>query len=125
MLTLGILRPATASEEPIVVYVLIPEVLSPFEREEKYESPIHAALKVAGLGEVVGGGTQMGPLKPDGSRDVVHIGVDVDIFDLERGLNLLKETLMELGVPVGTTLEIRSAEPPFEIQLNSRGWERL
>ena len=125
ILSLGIPKVALAGDEPTFVFVTIPVQISPFERDEKYESPIHEALQDAGLGEVVGGGTQMGPLKPDGSRDVVHVGVDVDLFDFEAGLEVLKETLIELGSPVGTKLEIHLGDQLVELQLSSRGWQVL
>ena len=51
------------------VYVLIPAPLSPFERGERFEDPLDIELRRAGIGEVSGGGTQLGE---DGLQLLAH-----------------------------------------------------
>lgn len=92
-------------EEPLFVYVKIPEMLGPVDREDKYEDPLGEALTSAGLGEVTGGGTMLSSPNADGKREVKYCGIDVDLFDLERGLEFLKSELRGLGAPQGTALE--------------------
>lgn len=93
------------SSEGLFVFVRIPEGIMPIARGEKYEDPLDAKLKAAGHGEVTGGGTQMGPKKPDGSSDIAWVGVDVELADAEASLAALREALKELNAPKGTILE--------------------
>jgi hypothetical protein len=86
------------------VVVHIPEALVPLERGAKYEDPLGDALKARGLGEVSGGGTQLGPRKADGTHDVISIDVDVDLVDAVHGLPALREELLKLHPPPGTRL---------------------
>lgn len=81
-------------------YVRIPEPLKPFERGEKYEEPLTAALATEGLGRVTGGGQQLG----EGNR-IVYCGVDVNLTERVRGLTVLREVLTRLGAPAGTVIE--------------------
>src|SRR4051812_43271545 len=76
------------------VFVRIPEPLGPFDRGDKYEDPLASALADARLGEVTGGGQQLG----DGNS-IVYCGVDVVLTDWVRGLELLRQTLRQLGAP--------------------------
>jgi len=89
----------------LFVFVRIPDPVLPIERGTKYEDPIGASLLAAQLGEVTGGGTQMGRPKADGTSDIEWVGVDVQLSDGEAGLELLRQKLKELGAPKGTILE--------------------
>jgi hypothetical protein len=82
------------------LFVKIPDPVNPIERGRKYEDPIDAVMRKAGLGEVSGGGSQ---LDSDGS--ILWIGVDVDVFDAKVALPVLKAALLDLGVPPGTEIE--------------------
>jgi hypothetical protein len=82
------------------VFVRIPEHILPLDREEKYEEPIHSALTDAGLGRVTGGGQQLGE-----GKTIAYCGVDVNLTDRERGLELLRVLLPKLGAPPGTVVE--------------------
>lgn len=88
----------------LFVVVHIPQGMIPLERGAKYEEPLGNALKARGLGEVSGGGTQLGPRKADGSHDLVSVDIDVDLVDAERGLPALREELHKLNPPPGTHL---------------------
>lgn len=100
---------AGTQDEPdtsgLFVFVKIPESIMPIERGEKYEDPLDIALKKAGVGEVTGGGSQLGEPDKDGSPTIDWVGIDVDLTDQAAGLPLLKAELKRLGVPQGTTLE--------------------
>ena len=100
-------EPEEASEVSgagLFVMVHIPESIEPLERGSKYEDPLNAALQAQGLGEVTGGGTQLGPLKADGSSEVTAVDIDVDLVDAGRGLPALRAELKKLNPPKGTEL---------------------
>ena len=81
-------------------YVRIPAPLQPLERGERFEDPLHEVLSAAGVGEVAGGGSQL-----DEVGEIVYCGIDVYVNDRARGLDLLRSTLKQLGVPDGTVVE--------------------
>lgn len=91
------------------VFVKIPEPLMPVERGEKYGDPLDEVLKREQLGEVTGGGSQLSEPDAEGRRTVEWVGLDVELLDLERGIPALKQELLRLGAPAGTTLEFKRA----------------
>ena len=101
---------AVNSETPVqrettFVFIKILDSIMPIERGEKYEDPLDNALKSAGLGEVTGGGSQLGSPKADGSASIAWVGVDVELNDIERGVPFLVAELKKLGTPKGSTIE--------------------
>jgi hypothetical protein len=87
------------------VFVEITESLMPIDRGEKYEDPLDSSLKKEALGEVTGGGSQLSEPDEDGARHIEWVGIDVDLFDLARGLPVLRAELKRLGVPRWTSIE--------------------
>lgn len=79
-------------------YVLIPESLQQIRRAEKYEGPLSDAL--GELGEVSGGGSQMGE-----SNTVAFCGVDVVVNHHDRGLKVIRECLRACGAAPETNIE--------------------
>src|SRR5687768_18328169 len=79
-------------------YVLIPEPLGPMDRGEKYEDPLSEAL--GELGEVTGGGSQLGE-----GDTIAFYGVDVVVNDRERKLKVIRECLRARGAPPNTVIE--------------------
>jgi hypothetical protein len=96
------------------VYVRIPEPLRPPERGDKYEDPLDAALAEVGLGEVTGGGQQLGE-----GGSIVYCGVDVVLRDRIAGLAFLKGALRRLVAPAGTVIE--EFTPAFQEHPLGRG----
>lgn len=96
-----------AAPSTVFVFVRIPESIMPVDRGKRYEDPLHAALTEAGLGEVTGGGSQLGAPNPDGTSRIEWVGVDVELIDLANGLPFLKAALKRLGAPPSTTLEFK------------------
>ena len=82
------------------VFVKIQDKVQPIERGSKYEDPLDAALRAAKLGQVTGGGTMMNK-----DKSIAWVGLDVDLYDLEKGLPFLLAQLRALGVPLGSTIE--------------------
>ena len=107
--------PGTATaqaRETYLIFVQIPEGIKPIDRGEKYEDPIDAAMGKLGLGSVSGGGSQLGE-----NNEIVWVGVDVDVYDIEKSLPHLKRILKELGAPMGTKLSYRWEGKAVEVPL--------
>lgn len=79
-------------------YVLIPESLGPIARGEKYEDPLIEAL--GDLGEVTGGGSQLGE-----GDTIAFCGVDIVVNDRDRGLKVIRKCLRSSGAPACTIIE--------------------
>lgn len=79
-------------------YVRIPEALGPIERGDKYEEPLQNAL--GELGEVTGGGSQMG----DG-HSIAYCGIDLVVNDRDRGLRIIRQSMRACGAPAETVIE--------------------
>ena len=96
------LLPAIASSQQseIFITVTIPESIMPVARGEKYEDPLDAALKKAGVGEVTGAGSLLSAPGVVGA-----VNIEVRLTNLSKGLPLLKERLRELGAPKGSSVE--------------------
>jgi hypothetical protein len=106
----------TPSDSKQFIFVKIPESIMPIDRGTKYEDPLDAALKAQNVGEVSGGGSQLGKADENGKRNIEWVGIDVDLTDFDRGFPILKSQLIRLGVPKGTVLEytragIKHSEP--------------
>src|SRR5262245_39671861 len=84
----------------VPLLVRIPADVDPMERGERFEDPINRALRQGGrLGRVTGGGTEM---RLGGRRFVTGCYLDVDLKDLERGLPILRQALLDADIPRGT-----------------------
>lgn len=79
-------------------YILIREPLKPVDRGAKYEEPLIEAL--GELGELTGGGSQMG----EGGR-IEFCGLDVVVNDRDRGLKVIRQCLRSCGAPPNTVIE--------------------
>ena len=81
-------------------YVRIPGNIQPIERAERFEDPLQAALENEELGEVTGGGSQMGE-----GKTVEFCGLDVEVTDRDRGLQVIRAVMRRLAAPPGTVIE--------------------
>jgi hypothetical protein len=107
-------EPKVSESNPLFVYVKLPVDLDPEDRTELFADPIQDALEKEGLGTVTGGGSMLSPPDEEGERETEFCGIDVDLYDLERGFALLRRELLRLEAPQGTTLLY---------QLGGREWE--
>ena len=105
------------------LYVLIPEGLSPLDRGDKCEDTLDDRLGAFGLGEVTGGGSQLGELRHDGTRAIESCGIDIELDDLERGRDKLRKWLLELEAPPGTELHYTVDGVTLKDSLGPDGWE--
>lgn len=101
ILILTIWCSATAyAEETTSVFAHINEAIMPDERASKYEDPLDEFLKAKGIGEVTGGGTMQSE-----SGEILWVGVDIELINLENNLALLVNEFRELGAPRGSFLQ--------------------
>ena len=100
------------ADEPIFLYVKIPAAIMPLERGEQFEDPLADALQRAGVGEVTGGGSMM---RSDGTID--YVGIDVDVTDVKRAVQIIREVMQQQGAPEGTVIE--QGEDVFPVWLAS------
>ena len=111
-----------SESDPLFVYVTIPIDLDPDDRTELFADPLQEALEKENLGTVTGGGTMFSPPDSEGDREVVFCGIDVDIYQIERGLALLRRELLRLGAPQGTkityALDGKEWEEPLHLMEN-------
>lgn len=107
-------RAEISKDNPLFVYVKMPVDLDPMDRHELFAEPLDAALGKEDLGAVTGGGTMFSPTDDDGEDEVQFSGLDVDLYDLARGIDLLRRELIRLQAPQGTTLLYK---------LEGREWE--
>ena len=105
------------------VYVKIPEGLMPLDRGDKYDDPLLEVLESNGVGEVTGGGSSLGDEQPDGTRAIEFVGVDVDLNDLDAGLPIVREALVELGAPNGTEVHYTRGDTKLQDVFNGEAWE--
>lgn len=86
--------------------------LLPLTRGEQYEDPLQEAFEKNGLGEVTGGGTMQLP-----TGEIEYCGLDIELYDLAKGVPFVCEFLAERGAPRGSKLEYelkgKKVEVPF------------
>jgi hypothetical protein len=91
-------------DNPLFVYIRIPGDLDPQDRWERFADPLQQALEKDDLGAVTGGGTQFSEPDEDGNDFVEFCGIDIDLYDVVKGLPLLRRELVRLQAPPGTAL---------------------
>lgn len=105
------------------VYVKIPEGLGPMDRGDKYDDPLLAILEARNAGAVTGGGSSLGDERPDGTRPIEFVGVDVDLTDLASGLPIIREALVQLGAPDGTEVHYTRGSSKLQDRFTDGAWE--
>lgn len=94
-------------EQTYFVFIKIPAALEPLERAEEYEDPLNEKLEDKEIGFVSGGGTMLSAPNSTGERKIEFCGVDVEVYDLTKGIKFLKKELKRLKAPKGTALEFQ------------------
>jgi len=88
-------------EHPTIT-VQLNDRAQPIDRADRYEDPLNAFLLRAGLGEVTGGGTQLGD-----NGEVVSCDIEVRLNKLNKdSIRILRTALEKLGAPKGSRLLI-------------------
>ena len=115
----------TASNEvsranPLFVYIKIPGDIDPVDRVERYADRLQEALESAELGTITGGGSQLSEPDSEGGRSVEFCGIDVNLYHLNRGLELLRKELVRLEAPPGTALLYELNEQEYEEPIGTK-----
>jgi len=80
--------------------------VGPLERGERFEEPMRKAL--GDFGVVLGGGSSMATV--DGRTVITDVGFSVRVKELEKGLAIIRKTLIAQGAPRDTKIEQRAPE---------------
>ena len=84
----------------IAAYATLNARIQPMDRGDRYEAPLLDALESGVIANVVGGGSQLLP----GGNEIEYCCIDLEIFDLKRGLPLVTSILETAGAPKGSYL---------------------
>ena len=97
------------NDGPVTITVQLNDRAQPLDRGDLYEDPLNALLLKSGLGEVTGGGTQLGD-----SGEIASCDVEVRLNQLsEDSLRVLRLALEKLGAPKGSRLLIAPDREPI------------
>src|SRR5436190_1912092 len=97
--------------DPVFAYAQLNAKIMPIQRGERFETPLEQALEENGYGEVGGGGT----MQASEGGEILYCGIDVDLFDLERGVPFVCDFLARRGAPRGSKLTYTLNEVKNEI----------
>jgi|SRR5579872_1324806 len=96
--------------KPILAYAKLNARIMPLDRGERFEDPLDEALSQNGFAKITGGGTAQ---TEEGEID--YCGIDIDLFDVKKGIPFICEFLTQLGAPRGSTLEYESKGEKVEV----------
>jgi hypothetical protein len=85
--------------ESSTVIARLYEHIEPLNRGQRYEDPLDGALRSASLGEVTGGGSQLGHL-----GEIEFADIEIRVAKLDEALPLIIDTLERSGAPIGSEL---------------------
>jgi len=97
-------------KSPLFLYIKIPMDLEPEDRMAIYANPLDAALSKDGLGAITGGGS----MENEEGDGVAWSGVDAELYDVEKGVALLRSELVRIKAPLGTMLVYELNGQEFE-----------
>lgn len=86
--------------KPTFVFAELNIRIMPEQRGMWFEDPLDEALKAEKLGEVTGGGTLQ-----DASGEILSVGLDLELVDVDRGVPFAAEFLAGHGAPKGSKFE--------------------
>src|ERR1700739_2699155 len=101
-----------AADKVFPVSVKINESISTDDRGTKYDDPLAAALKEGNLGEVIGGGNSVNK-----AGKIEWAGIDLEVTDLQKSIPVIKQKLIDLGAPKGSTIEYHSGGKKVVVQV--------
>lgn len=104
------------------IYIKIPGNIGPIDRGELFEDQIDPVLEKEGLGAVSGGGSSLGEEQPDGTRQVEFCGIDVDVTNLHRAREVLRDLLPKLNSPINTELQFTIGGEKLQDRYDGMTW---
>jgi hypothetical protein len=99
---------------PVFAYALLKARVMPMDRGARYEDPLISALAQTGFGEVTGGGTLQSK-----SGEVEYCGIDINLFDITKGVPFICDTLAKCGAPNGSKLQYKLNSQDIEVVFGS------
>jgi len=91
---------AKSKPQPVFAYAQINAKIMPMDRGEQFEDPLMEAFEKNGYGAVTGGGTQI-----TGDGEIDYCGIDIDLFDVPKGVSFVCQFLSEHGAPKDSKLD--------------------
>jgi len=85
--------------DPVTLTARLYEHIEPLDRGERYEDPLDSALRAAELGEVTGGGSQLGEL-----GEIEFADIEIRVLSVDDALPVIVRTLEDAGAPVGSQI---------------------
>jgi len=96
----------------VFAYAHLNARVMPLDRGERYEDPLAEALAANGFAEITGGGTMQSK-----EGEIEYCGIDLDLFDIPRGVPFICKFLTQCGAPRGSKLQYendgKQIEAPF------------
>jgi len=83
--------------QPITLTARLYEHIEPLDRGSRYEDVLDEALREANLGEVTGGGSQLGHL-----GEIEFVEIEIRVSNLDDALPVIIDALERSGAPVGS-----------------------
>jgi hypothetical protein len=103
----------TATQSTFVVAQLNDRA-EPMDRGELYEDPLIEVLQKHRAGEVVGGGTMLGE-----NKEIKFCDIEIEVREpIAKNIELIKQTLEELGAPKGSKLRLLDQDEELSIGKN-------
>ncbi len=85
--------------DPVTLTARLYEHIEPLDRGERYEDPLDSALRAADLGEVTGGGSQLGEL-----GEIEFADIEIRVLSVDDALPVIVRSLEDAGAPVGSQI---------------------
>ena len=106
-------------EEPFPLFIRIPAPLEPEDRVKRFDDPLEDTFEWTGVGVIVGGRTMRADAEDVENQGVLFCGIDVELYDLVRGVAEICTDLRRLEAPPGTALEFSLNGEPHALDI----WE--
>src|SRR5438128_12682997 len=88
-----------AQAYPHIITARLKAHIEPMDRGEWYEDPLSEVLEKKQMGKVTGGGSALGD-----DFKIEHADLEISLANLDTALQLTKDTLEQIGVPVDSEL---------------------
>jgi hypothetical protein len=98
----------------ISAYAQLNARILPLDRGERYEDPLGEALAGNGFGEVTGGGTMQSK-----EGEIEFCGIDIELFDVPKGVPFICDFLTQRGAPRGSQLQYESEGEKIEVSFGT------
>jgi hypothetical protein len=102
-------------QEPLFAYAQLNARIMPLDRGERYEDPLAEALEKSGVGEITGGGSLQSE-----NGEIEYCGIDIDLFEVAKGVPFVCDFLAKCGAPKGSKLQYEHNGEKVEVPFGTR-----